>query len=179
MFRKPTSTWRKISQHPNLTEKRGGNRIRLGETWSGDLWRHQSPWTEDERGRRTEDKNAELPPTLPTPPSITDLKGGDRETRFTLSIMSGRLVAASTVTSRSCSTPSISVSSWARTRSPTPLEPEDLQRQPGRKGKTDERRVNGRALGKVKGMTKTDGRKGWIWCGQEKEGAGWWAGKFK
>lgn len=46
---------------------------------------------------------------------------------FTLSIMSGRLVAASTVTSRSCSMPSISVRSWARTRSPTPLEPEELK----------------------------------------------------
>lgn len=42
--------------------------------------------------------------------------------------MSGRLVAANTVTSRSCSMPSISVRSWARTRSPTPPEPEELRR---------------------------------------------------
>lgn len=41
--------------------------------------------------------------------------------------MSGRLVAASTVTSRSCSTPSISVRSWAKTRSPTPPEPDALE----------------------------------------------------
>ncbi len=37
----------------------------------------------------------------------------------TLSIMSGLLVAATTSTSLSDSTPSISVSSWARTRSAT------------------------------------------------------------
>lgn len=52
---------------------------------------------------------------------------GESQRLFTLSIMSGRLVAASTVTSRSCSMPSISVRSWARTRSPTPPEPEELK----------------------------------------------------
>lgn len=45
----------------------------------------------------------------------------------TLSIMSGLLVAARTVTSLSCSIPSISVSNCANTRSATPLERDELK----------------------------------------------------
>lgn len=45
---------------------------------------------------------------------------------LTLSILSGRLVAAKIVTSFNCSMPSISVKSWARTRSATFPAPEEL-----------------------------------------------------
>lgn len=47
-------------------------------------------------------------------------------TPLTLSIISGRLVAATTVTSLRLCTPSISVRSWASTLSPTLLLPEEL-----------------------------------------------------
>lgn len=84
---------------------------------------HHGQQKEGETGGDRTDKHT----TSPRP----DPSGGSEEEAarrlFTLSIMSGRLVAASTVTSRSCSTPSISVSSWARTRSPTPPEPEELR----------------------------------------------------
>ena len=45
----------------------------------------------------------------------------------TWSIMSGLFVAATTVTSPSCSTPSSSVRSWASTRSATLLPPDELR----------------------------------------------------
>ena len=53
--------------------------------------------------------------------------GKNGKITLTLSIMSGLFVAATMVTSLSFSTPSISVSSWARTRSPTLLPPDELK----------------------------------------------------
>lgn len=90
----------------------------------------------EQRKSGTQGDNGDKHTTSPHPyQSQTKEEGGEikAESRrlLTLSIMSGRLVAASTVTSRSCSMPSISVRSWARTRSPTPPEPEELDERMG------------------------------------------------
>lgn len=70
----------------------------------------------EQRKSGTQGDNGDKDTTSPHPyQSQTKEEGGEikAESRrlFTLSIMSGRLVAASTVTSRSCSMPSISVRS--------------------------------------------------------------------
>lgn len=70
----------------------------------------------EQRKSGTQGDNGDKHTTSPHPyQSQTKEEGGEikAESRrlFTLSIMSGRLVAASTVTSRSCSMPSISVRS--------------------------------------------------------------------
>lgn len=110
-------------------------------TGASHLWPDQSCTTEGGRGG---DRGRHTHNIHPRPyQSRTKEEEGETKTKsrrlFTLSIMSGRLVAASTVTSRSCSTPSISVRSWARTRSPTPPEPDELQ---GWRG-TEDRWVEG------------------------------------
>lgn len=41
--KKPTGALKRNPSTSKLSEKQGGNRIRPDQTWSGDLWRHQSP----------------------------------------------------------------------------------------------------------------------------------------